>query len=185
MGSYAKSADIYSTYKKWRNACNHFDASLTILNQIPGDYQSLEWLVCSRILNNDKALFSKGYEKARKHRDLVHNEYRKAKAEESTMAGSVKRGAGRLFEKFSKTRVGKEVTVSVKTLVLGGKAFYDFIQLGSSGDVMSWAQSYESDLNQLYREVDEIQRMDEPSLTGANTIIEDIVNKAYEKSFTN
>lgn len=79
--------------------------------------------------------------------------------------------------------MGREVAASLKGLVLGTKMFYDLMDVNSSTDIVSWARSYEGDMDQLMSEMDDIQRMDGWSITGKNTFIEDMVNEVHKKSF--
>ena len=77
--------------------------------------------------------------------------------------------------------MGKELGLSAKVLVLGTKAFYDLMD--PDADPLTWALAYQGDVRQLMDETDEVMRMEGPSLTGKNSFIEDLVNRAYEGSF--
>ena len=132
------------------------------------------------------------YNTAFDHESLLARKYLEAKKQESTVKGSVGRKARRGIDRlkgwarkktgdFSKTRIGKELGVSAKMLILGTKAFYDLQD--PNADIMTWALSYEDDVNQLMRDVEEIERMDQPSITGKNTFLEGLLDEAYRKSF--
>lgn len=56
------------------------------------------------------------------------------------------------------------------------------MDVNSSTDIVSWARSYEGDMDQLMSEMDDIQRMNGWSITGKNTFIEDMVSEAHRKS---
>ena len=84
-------------------------------------------------------------------------------------------------EQASQSRIGRELTLSVKVLILGTKAFYDLMD--PNADPMTWAYSYQGDVDQLMKETDEVMRMEGPSLTGKNTFIESLVERSYAEAF--
>ena len=92
-----------------------------------------------------------------------------------------KKALGRATKSVSNSRVGKELKLSGKVLILGTHAMYSMMDPDT--DPISWAYSYTDDVEQLMQETDEVMRMDGPSITGKNTVIEDLVNSAYEASF--
>jgi hypothetical protein len=121
------------------------------------------------------------------HVRWVRAKLARAKRQEQTVAGRAERTAGRLLnrvtDKFSNSRIGKEVPMRFKTMVLGTRMFYDMMEMDSQTGMMRWAEKYEADMNQLMEEAEKVSHMDGWSLTGKNTCFEDWTNKAYEESF--
>jgi hypothetical protein len=87
------------------------------------------------------------------------------------------------MQQVSQSRIGQEVKIATQTLILGSKIFYDFMSLRPNEDMVSWASSYEHDINQLSNNYQQVNSLKGPSLTGKNTIIEDLVNRSYESQF--
>lgn len=194
LEKYARSQDIYRAYQSWDSVCDQVGTAHRICNSLSGFTSSRDRTIAKNMMANDNSNISRTLSKAEAHRDYLYQEYGKAAQQESTVGGSLgrsaQRGLNRLknfvskqVDKASQSRMGREIGVSIKTLILGSKMFYDFMGMGPNDDYLSWAMSYEKDMDQLMNEVDEVNRMDEASITGKNTFIEDLVNKAYEKSF--
>jgi len=194
LGNYAKSDDIYNTYRKWDLVCNKIVSARNTVRNTSGFYSKREITLARNMLQKDEGNIQKALSKAESHRDMVYDKYQEARRQESTIVGQVKRSAGRLGESLlklgrktarraSESRIGKEFKLATKTLILGSKMFYDFLSMNPNQDVLSWAASYESDFDNLMDDYDEIQSMDEASITGQNTFIEDWINKAYISSF--
>lgn len=191
LEEYAQAYVINQVHYEWKRAVLQIKEAKSSL-AAPSSLNSLRretWINCNRKANSN---IDHIYDLASRHKDLVSSKYHEAARQESTIGGRVTRGVQRGLnrlrnlvskktEEFSRSRMGREIGVSVKTLILGTKAFYDLQD--PDKDIMTWAMSYESDVDQLIDEVDEIQRMKQPSITGKNTFIEDMVNKAYESSF--
>lgn len=188
---YASSAVIKNVYDLWNDALSQVVSAKRALSA-PSQLSSLElsvWINCNRrAVSNVQEICLQ----AAKHRDFVQTKYIEARKDESTVQGSVARTTKRGMDRFkrwtkkkmaalSKTRIGREIGVSAKLLILSTKAFYDLQD--PNKDIKTWAMSYSGDVDKLMSEVREIERMDQPSITGKNTFIEGLVNKAYNKSF--
>lgn len=115
--------------------------------------------------------------------DKARTQLRNAEYVDSQPLGKLGRALGRMLHKGSQSRIGKELAVTFKSLVLGTKMFYDLMDIDSNTDIISWSSQYQNDMNQIMDEMEEIQRMDGWSLTGKNTFIEDAVNKSHSKMF--
>ncbi len=186
---YAEVSTLRQVCVDWKVAQNIIESArgelhTVRLNDYPNAYQDDLALA---LVRSDQEKISKIISKISPHVSRAEAELRKAQRQESTFGGRAERHVGRFIDKakrkVSQSRIGRELAVSFKTLVLGTKMFYDLMDMDSGGDIMSWALSYEDDMNQLMEEMDEIQSMEGWSLTGKNTFVEDIVDSQYKKSF--
>jgi len=185
-----KEIQKYAEISVLQTACNNWERALltiqnasAILNNIPSfevDYQNN---IAQALIKSDQEKIKEIINKIALHVEHAREELAKAEQQESTVAGKAQRTIGRWFERAKNSRIGQEIAVGVKGLVFGTKIFYDMMNIDLNTDLSSWAQSYESDMNKLMQDIDRIQHMNGWSITGKNTIIEDTVNKAYEKSF--
>ena len=188
---FASSRDIGKVHDAWEDALSRLASARSALEP-PAGLSSLElgvWTNCNRTATSN---IDEVRRQASAHRDFLQAKYGEARNQESTVQGSILRSAGRGMDRlrrwagrkaneFSRSRIGKEIGISAKMLILGTKAFYDLQD--PDANLMAWAMSYEGDVDKLMREIDEVQRMEEPSLTGKNTFIEDLIDQAYERSF--
>jgi hypothetical protein len=190
MEKFASSSDIRTVYDSWSQAENEVVSARYALDNRKGnsEFQTIWNNVVSKPRNN----IDKIQQEVSKHKSFVYNEYQKAVQQESSFVGSttrdVQRGFNRLAnwakaktQEVAQSRIGKEISISTKMLILGTKAFYDL--QNPNTDPTTWAMSYEGDVNQIMKETDEVMSMDGPSLTGKNTPIEAFVNSAYSSSF--
>ena len=184
----------YPELRTLRKVCTFWEAarftigsSRSTLSSLPSFKKSHQSKTAAALVTSDLSKINEMVSKVDAHVRMARSELAKAERQESTVAGRAKRTVGRLFnrakEKFSQSRIGREVTVSFKTMVLGTKMFYDMMDINSSSDIKGWAIQYEGDMDQLMNEVDEVRKMDGWSLTGKNTFIEDLTDKAYQESF--
>lgn len=190
MERFADSNQIMNVYNQWNAACTaveHAKSALYISSS-----GSHEQMIADNLLSKSRAQVAEISNKLGAHRDFVYSQYEEARQQESTVVGSVTRSVQRGWDRFksfvggvaqraAESRIGREISISVKALILGTKAFYDL--LDPNTDPVSWAFSYQSDVDKLMNETDEVMRMEGPSLTGKNTFIEDFVNRSYEKAF--
>ncbi len=187
---YAKSSDVASVYQQWEAAAGLCSKSRRELDVRAGNKH--QRAISGNLMRQPIERVERITSKVQAHRDFVLEKYREARREESSFSGSTARATRRLGDRFgrwlgkkteewSDTRMGRELGLSAKTLILGTKAFYDLMDPDS--DPLTWAFAYQGDVEQLMNETDEIMRMEGPSLTGKNSFIEDLVNRAYEGSF--
>lgn len=191
LEKFASSDDIMVVYNCWKDAEEEVLKAKSALNfhgSRGGDRQAIWDNLVSKPRSNIESI----HESVLAHKNYVGEQYVQAASEESTVQGNVTRTVqrgwnrlkqylGRQVEQASNTRIAKELSISVKLLILGTKAFYDL--QNPNVDPLTWAFSYEGDVNNIMNETDQVMRMEGPSLTGKNTIVEDFVNIAYEKSF--
>lgn len=187
---FASSNQIAAVYGQWNIASNKAEESKSSLYFYCSNVH--EQTIADNLFKESRETVSGISGKIVSHRNFVLSQYEEARREESTFVGStgraVQRGLDRLAslvrrgaEKVAESRIGKEITLSVKALILGTKAFYDLMDPNT--DPISWAFSYQDDVDQLMNETDKVMRMEGPSITGKNTFIEDFVNRSYEKAF--
>lgn len=171
----------------WDSALSTIKESRSILSSVPSFQTSWQDDLAKSLVKSDREKIDKIVDKIVPHVAHARSELSKAEREESTAVGRAGRAIGRFLDrnvkKAANSRMGREVAASLKGMVLGTKMFYDLMDVNSSTDLMSWARSYEGDMDQLMNEMDDIQRMDGWSITGKNTFIEDMVNEAHRKSF--
>jgi len=190
MEKFASSDAILKVYSSWSEAESDVKKSKNPLYY--SGSSSTHKIIWNNLNAKAKGNIDKILVDVTKHKNFIYSEYSKAKREESTYAGNATRTAKRGWNRLKKaanqalnqaktSRIGRELSLSTKMLVLGTKAFYDLQDPNT--DLMTWGMSYENDVNSLMQESDEIMQMDGPSLTGKNTFIESYTNKAYEKSF--
>ena len=183
MEKFESSEEILKVYDRWLQAEKEVKNSSYPL-YYNGKF-STHKIIWNNLTNNAKQNINRILADVTNHKNKVYDEYLKAVQEESTYVGKAKRKAGRIWNKVKKqassSRIGRELSLCAKMLVLGTKAFYDLQDPNT--DPLTWAMSYEDDVNSLIVESEEIMEMDEPSLTGKNTFIELYVDKAYDKSF--
>jgi hypothetical protein len=190
LEKFARSDDIKTVYMSWENAEEDVvRAKFALSYKVSGSDKKTIWEnLVSKPRNNIETIHSS----VLAHKNYVGEQYVQAVNEESTIKGDVTRTAQRAWDRTkrfigqkvqqaSNSRIAKELSISVKLLILGTKAFYDL--QNPNVDPLTWALSYEGDVNNIMNETDQVMRMDGPSITGKNTIIEDFVNIAYEQSF--
>lgn len=197
MEKFAKASDIKSVYNSWASAEREVkNAKYALKYKGSNYYKKTIW---NNITFRPKENINKVLRDVKSHKNFVYQKYQVALREESNFAGktarTVKRGLDRMKKGWAKlktyakikahqaakSRVGREISISTKMLVLGTKAFYDLQD--PNADAFTWAMSYQGDVEKLVRETDEVMKMEGPSITGKNTIIENFVNSAYNKSF--
>ncbi|MDH4270526.1 MAG: hypothetical protein OEW18_00970 [Candidatus Aminicenantes bacterium] len=187
---FSSSNQILSVHRQWDSACDAAERSRASL--YVASKTAHEKAIVDSLLNKSRGQVNSIVNELISHRDFVHEQYEEARNQESSMMGSatrsVQRGLERLrsfvgsaAQRAAESRIGKEIMLSAKTLILGTKAFYEL--LDPNTDPVSWAFSYESDVDQLLNEANEINNMKGPSLTGKNTVIEDLVNRSYSAAF--
>lgn len=184
---YAELSTLRTACSDWDSAQSTIASSRSALSSLPSFGKTYQTKTANALVKSDRAKVDDMLSKIGPHVRRARAELAKAEQQERTVAGRAERAVGRFFnrakEKVSQSRIGREVTVSFKTMVLGTKMFYDMMDMDSSTDMMGWAMKYEGDMNQLMNEVEAVNNMDGWSLTGKNTFIEDLTGKAYEKSF--
>lgn len=189
VDEYAEIHVLRSAYQDWVNALGTLANSGSILERAPRFRSEYQNDVARALTRDDRDKLMQMIDQISPSVQRAASGLRKAELAESTATGRIRRGLGRFIrdtsQKAGKSRMGREVGLAFKTLVLGTKAYYDLMELGPNEDLMSWAMSYEQDIDQLSRESEEIRQMDGWSLTGKNTFAESGVNNAYEKSFRN
>lgn len=187
---FASAGQIAEVHEQWRLTGNQADKAKAALKVQVKTEQ--ERKIADNLLAGSQDTVNSIIGRIASHRNFVYSKYEEARREESTILGSTKRAAQRGLDRLrsfiggavaqaSESRIGKEISVSVKALILGTKAFYDLMDPNT--DPVSWAFSYQGDVDQLMRETDKAMRMPGPSITGKNTIIEDLVNRGYDASF--
>lgn len=183
LEKFASSEQILNVFREWDRAYNQSLSAKGALN-IARNNQRQE-AVYTNLMTEPRNNVDRIIRDIGNHRDLVWRSYAEAKNQESTMLGQAQRTAGRLLNRATQaatqSRIGREISISVKTLVLGTRAFFDL--MNPDTDVLTWATSYSKDVESLMKETDEVMRMSGPSLTGKNTIIERLTEEAYQKSF--
>jgi len=148
--------------------------------------------LCERIVAPTRDSAGEVVNKIETHLRVVDAKYAEAVQQESTFLGSSARAgartmdylgklAGQTLDRAANSRMGREIGISVKMLILSHKMLYDMMDPDS--DPISWAFKYQDDMASLMDETDEVMRMEGPSITGKNTFIEDLVDIAYENSF--
>lgn len=190
IGQFARASDIRPIASTWSSVESTVTGANQLLRSKAGYPSAGGATLALKVLANDIQGTEKVAAQVGSHEGMVTRTYRQAVAEESTVTGSLQRAGGRLLQAFGRkanaaaqTRMGREAGVAVKTLVLGTKMLFDLVTMDPNTDLMGWASSYDSDLNQLMYESDEIRRMDGPSFTGKNTPIETLINGSYERAF--
>ncbi|NUO18433.1 hypothetical protein HUU59_03185 [bacterium] len=202
LSNYAKSEDIARCKRKWDNICRQISQARDRVNDTSKYPSDTEKQLCNRILEGEAIRLERAHSKAIEHRDFVNNQLAIALDEEATFAGRLSRGLGRTGEQMrefgrrllgranevaddvSQSRIGQELGLSVDALVLGTKVFYDFLDVNTGTDLTNWAMSYERDFNQLMEKTEEVRHSEGASLTGKNTIIEDLINRGYDSRFS-
>jgi len=194
LGQYARSSNIKITLQYYQTVSSNLRSARNVLTSYPNGLsqpQKKMWDNLNiRALSNVNQIINK----LASHINNVEQQYAQVKREEATLGGSMKRGAGRLFEKFtgklrqaSQTKMGREIGVGVKTLLLGTKMLYDL--QNPDKDLVTWALSYEDEVNKLMREVETVGKMKGASITDINVfmnpMMEKLVNEAYKASDDN
>jgi DNA repair ATPase RecN len=184
---YAELSTLRRACSDWDSAKETITSSKSTLSSLPSFPKSHQRQIADALVKSDRAKVNNMLSKIAPHVRRARSELSKAERQERTVAGRAKRTVGRFFnrakKKISNSRIGREVTVSFKTMVLGTKIFYDMMEMDSNTDMMGWAMKYEGDMNQLMNEVEEVNNMEGWSLTGKNTFVEGLTDKAYEESF--
>ena len=184
---YADLSALANVCSDWQSAQTTIASSRSILSSLPSFPKAHQTKTAGALVQSDRAKVDDILSKIEPHVERARSELVKAHRQESTPMGRAQRTVGRLFnrakDRVSQSRIGKEVAVSFKAMVLGTKMFYDMMDMNSGTDMMQWATRYEKDMNQLMDEVETVSTMDGWSLTGKNTFIEDLTDKAYEKAF--
>lgn len=184
---YAEVAVLRQVYYDWQSAYSMINSSKYTLSRLPSFSKPHQNQLAKALVKDSLDRVNAILLRIEPNLNKARSELRRAEEQERTLFGRTQRTLGRLLnqatESVSSSRIGKELAVSFKALVLGTKMFYDMMEMDASTDVMAWALSYENDMNQLMNEVDEINEMDGWSLTGKNTFVENLVDSAYMKSF--
>lgn len=184
---YAELHVLRSVYEDWADAFRSLLQASTILNSRPAFRTTTQNQFALALAKDDQIRIDSIIEQVSPKVQQAHTELRRAEHAESTAAGRLSRGVGRLFSRargqVAESRIGKEVALAFKTMVLGTKAMYDLMEVGPNDDITDWAMSYESDLDQLSAEAEAVRQSDGWSLTGKNTFVESLVDSAYEESF--
>lgn len=171
----------------WQSAQDTITSAREVLSSLPLFEKAYQRKIAEALVKSDREKIDSILSKIKPHLYKARNELAKARSQERTVAGRTQRTVGRFLEKtkkkFSGSRIGREITLSFKTMILGTKIFYDMMDMDSNSDMMGWAMNYQKDMNQLLDEVEEVNKMDGWSLTGKNTFIEDFANRKYEESF--
>ena len=189
MGQFDSSDQIAPILVRWSQAKGHSERALASLRISP---PSSMRPLSNHLLDPTRQKTEAIYREISAHCAMVSAEHAEAQQQEATWQGQAYRSAGRAVssliawgaktaDQASKSRVARELGLSAKMLVLSTQAFYDMMDPNS--DPISWAYRYSGDMEQLMDETDEVMRMDGPSLTGKNTVLEDLVNSAYQSSF--
>ena len=197
MEKFAKASDIKSVYNSWVTAETKVEnAKYALKYRGINSYKKTIW---NNITSQPKENIDKVLSDVGNHINFVYQKYQEAMREEATFAGkttrTVKRGFDRLKKGWSKiktfakiqahqaanSRIGREISISTKMLVLGTKAFYDLQD--PKTDAFTWAMSYQGDVEKLMKETEEVNKMRGPSITGKNTIIESFINSSYRRAF--
>ena len=186
---YARSEDIRRVRDLWSSAASLGRQAVRELNiSPPGKVKPL----CDRITQPTRDSACEVVDKIESHLRVVDSKYAEAVQQESTLLGSTARAgaravdflgklAGQAVDRAAQSRMGREIGISVKMLILSHKMLYDMMNPDS--DPISWAFKYQDDMMSLMDETDEVMRMEGPSITGKNTFIEDLVDMTYESSF--
>lgn len=190
LEKFAESSQIYNVYSDWASSLNEARQSRSALNMSTSNQHQRKIYdnLMSRTTSNVNQIVSR----IEDHTNFVSSEYRKAQQEESNWASNISRATQRVanramgwlgerVEEVSESRVGHEIGLSVKVLILGTKVFFDLMDPNTNP--LSWAMSYQGDVEQLMSETDEVMRMEGPSITGKNTFIKDLTNRAYNEAY--
>lgn len=183
VGRFESVSDIVEIAKLWEKALAVTESSLSVLDALPSFSDSYQNDAARALAEGDRRNVNRIVSQMLPHLSSVNRALEKAIYEERTLGGRLKRSFGRLAKNAASSRMGREVTMSLKGLVLGTKAFYDLMDMDSRTDLVRWAGRYDDDLDQLMDEAREIRRMDGWSVTGKNTFVETLTDRAYEESF--
>lgn len=179
---FARSEDIGAVVSQWSAAKSTAEAALAALYVPTANdrHQTMGSALLSRSRSNVQQILAQ----VTSHTSLASQMHAEAQQQEANWAGSATRAArrtfGRLLNRASESRIGGELTIAVKTLILGTKAFYDLMD--PNADPLTWAMKYESDVTRLMEETDRVMQMPGPSLTGKGTAVENLVNSAYART---
>lgn len=178
---------LRSAVSDWQVAMNTILAATRPLHSLPQFRDRDQVALAEALKSRDKQSITHILEQIGPRVDEAWRKLELAERQESTALGSLARGLQRFGRDASQSaansRIGKELSVAFKTIILGTKAFYDLMEMGPNEDLFAWAARYEGDMNQLMTETDDMLATDGWSLTGKNTPIEAFVNHAYESSY--
>lgn len=184
---YASLPVLREAIRSWNTAYSTILRSKEILKNRPKFKHEYQSQIATALVQSEIDNVNEIARRIKPHLEKAKSRYQQAKREESTISGRAKRSIGRLWgnlkKKVSNSRIGKEVTLSFKTMVLGTQMFYEIMDMKRGDSMLDLAQRHESDMTQLMRETEEINGMDGWSITGKNTFVEDSVNASYQKSF--
>jgi hypothetical protein len=83
----------------------------------------------------------------------------------------------RLGYRAADSKIGQELTVGFKALMLGTRAYYDLFQIDSATNLVAWGGSYKSELEALSRDAERASQMEGTSLVDVARTVEAAVGR--------
>ncbi len=175
VGRFERAQDLAGIGSQWVEAIRTTQPGLWTLDSRPQFPRQFQNDLADGLLQPDRQKIEKLLSRMIAHEQHVSREFERALRDEQTLGGRFKRSVGRLADRAANSRIGRETKMSVKTLILGTKMFYDLMDMDSRTDLVQWAGRYNDDMDQLMQEVREVQQMEGWSLTGKNSFRDDEV----------